>query len=180
MTKRVLLGILMAAILAPVALADAAKTSSYPVVVGQAGVTDGDTIRMAKATVTAEDKTVEMTSVRIRFHGIDAPEKAQTCADAKGKEWSCGREALKAVTAIVRAKDVTCYVHDIDRYKRLVAVCSVEGVPDINAEMVRRGLAVAYREYSADYVDEEQAARTTRIGMWAGEFDMPWDWRKTH
>lgn len=31
-----------------------------------------------------------------------------------------------------------------------------------------------------DYVDEEEAARAARVGMWAGEFDMPWDWRKAH
>lgn len=96
---------------------------------------------------------------------------------------------------MVRDKEVTCYVHDIDRYKRLVAVCSVPGVSDINAELVKNGFAVAYRNYSTDYVDEEEAARGVRAGLWAGEFEtplplasrkpsthvewrfeMPWDW----
>jgi endonuclease YncB( thermonuclease family) len=160
------------------AAAETARVETYPVVVGQAGVTDGDTIRMAKATVTADGKTVEMTGVRIRFHGIDAPEKTQTCKDAKGKDWFCGRDASKAMAELVRGKVVTCRVHDIDRFKRLVSVCSVPGVPDINAELVKRGLAVAYREYSMDYVDEEDAARLARAGMWAGTFDWPWDVRK--
>lgn len=178
-----LLGILaVAAIVAPLfgAAAESTPVSAYPVVVGQAGVTDGDTIRMGKASVTAEGKTVEMSGVRIRLHGIDAPEKRQTCKDAKGKEWFCGHDALMAMTAMVRAKEVTCYVHDIDRYKRLVAVCSVAGIADINAELVKRGLAVAYREYSKDYVDEEDTARAAHVGLWAGKFDMPWDWRKAN
>jgi hypothetical protein len=36
---------------------------------------------------------------------------------------------------MARDKEVTRYAHDIDRYKRLVAVCSVTGVSDINAEL---------------------------------------------
>jgi endonuclease YncB( thermonuclease family) len=95
------------------------------VVVGQAGVTDGDTIRMGVATATAEGTTRKVSGVRIRFHGIDAPEKRQTCLDAKRKEWFCGHDATSAMAAMVRGKEVTCYVHDIDRYYRLVSVCSV-------------------------------------------------------
>jgi len=174
-----LLGILtVAAVIAPLYGAAAETAPSYPVLVGRAGVTDGDTIRMAKATITAEGQTRQLTGVRIRLHGIDAPEKRQTCKDAKNKDWVCGHDALMAMTAYVRAKQVTCYVHDIDRYQRLVSVCSVEGIADINAEMVKRGLAVAYREYSMDYVDEEETAREAHFGMWSGSFDMPWDWRK--
>lgn len=183
MNKHFLLGVLMiAAMVAPAhpAAADAAKAPNYPVIVGQAGVTDGDTIRMGKATVTADGQTREMTAVRIRFHGIDAPEKGQTCLDAMGKEWLCGHDAMAAMAAMIRGKQVTCYVHDIDRYQRLVSVCSVPDIPDINSELVKRGLAFAYRKYSTDYIDEEDDARAARAGLWSGEFDMPWDWRRTH
>lgn len=173
------LGALAASNAAP-ATADMAKVSLYPTVVGQVGITDGDTIRMARATVTAGGQTRQMSNVRIRFFGIDAPEKAQSCLDAKGKSYFCGHDAALAMESMVRSKDVTCEVHDVDRYKRLVAVCSVAGVPDINAELVKRGMAVAYREFSMDYVDEEEAARAAHAGLWAGKFDMPWDWRKAH
>ena len=44
--------------------------------------------------------------------------------------------------------------------------------------MVRRGLAIAYRKYSLDYVDEENVAKRYAMGLWGGEFVMPWDWRK--
>lgn len=68
----------------------------------------------------------------------------------------------------------TCRVRDVDRFKRLVSVCSIPGISDTNAELVKRGLAVAYREYSMDYVDGEDVARAARTGMWAGKFDWPW------
>jgi hypothetical protein len=47
----------------------------------------------------------------------------------------------------------------------------------LNAWLVRQGHAVAYREYSKDYIAEEAAAQTARRGIWAGTFQMPWDWR---
>src|SRR5262245_5537450 len=100
------------------------SSSSSPIVVGQAGVTDGDTIRMGRAVVIADGKTRELAGVRIRFFGIDAPEKRQTCLDAKGSQWPCGDSATRALAGLVRGKEVTCQVQDIDRYKRLVAVCS--------------------------------------------------------
>jgi endonuclease YncB( thermonuclease family) len=182
MNKHFLLGLLIAAAMnsSLSAAADVTKLRSYPVVVGQAGVTDGDTIRMGKATITAEGRTIEKTGVRIRFFGIDAPEKRQVCLDAKGKQYFCGQNATQAVAEIAHNKEMTCYVLDIDRYERLVAVCSVPGIPDMNAELVKRGLAVAYREYSVDYVDEEEIARAARVGLWAGKFEMPWEWRKAH
>ena len=42
-------------------------------------------------------------------------------------------------------------------------------VPDINADLVKRGLAVAYRQYSMDYVDEEDAARMAGAGPLVGQ-----------
>ena len=65
----------------------------------------------------------------------------------------------------------------IDRYKRRISVCYA-GLYDINAEMVKRGWAVAYIRYSKDYIDEEKFAKSNKIGMWQGKFINPWDWRK--
>lgn len=41
--------------------------------------------------------------------------------------------------------------------------------------MVRQGWAVAHREYSADYVEDELFARDNSPGMWAKEFVIPKD-----
>jgi endonuclease YncB( thermonuclease family) len=54
--------------------------------------------------------------------------------------------------------------HDIDRYGRIVAVCRA-GAEDLNAWLVSQGLALAYRQYSTVYVDEEAAAGAARLGI---------------
>ena len=49
---------------------------------------------------------------------------------------------------------------------------------DLNAWMVSRGLAAAYRRYSRDYVDEERLAKKSKAGIWGTEFILPWKWRR--
>ncbi len=44
---------------------------------------------------------------------------------------------------------------------------------DIGSWMVQQGLALAYRRYSFDYVDEEADAQAARHGIWASEFVKP-------
>ena len=44
--------------------------------------------------------------------------------------------------------------------------------------MVGEGWAVAYRQFSMEYVRDEGEAREARKGLWRGEFVMPWDWRR--
>jgi hypothetical protein len=58
----------------------------------------------------------------------------------------------------------------------MLAICSANG-ENLNAWMVREGLALAYVQYSREYVSEEAAAREQRKGIWAGAFVAPWDWR---
>ena len=74
---------------------------------------------------------------------------------------------------------MTCQQKDIDRYKRIVAVCYMaEGQIDIIGLMVEQGWALAYRKYSEDYVEQEAKAKALRSGVWAGEFMKPWEWRR--
>jgi endonuclease YncB( thermonuclease family) len=53
------------------------------VLMGRASVVDGDTL--------------EIRGVRVRLWGIDAVESSQTCLDAGGKPWPCGRRAAFAL-----------------------------------------------------------------------------------
>ena len=134
-------------------------------VTGKPTVTDGDTLRFGET--------------KVRFHGIDAPEKRQKCRDARGAVYHCGIRATDAMAALAHGKEIVCRRTDTDRYKRMVARCStVDGGLDLGAAMVAQGWAVAYRKYSKDHVAIEVIARETRAGMWAGTFDMPWDWRR--
>ena len=44
------------------------------------------------------------------------------------------------------------------------------------AWMVSEGWALAYREYGSDYAPHEESAKRARLGLWAGEFELPWEW----
>jgi endonuclease YncB( thermonuclease family) len=144
--------------------AQRATQPSFTALKGRPRIIDGDTIELA--------------GKRIRLHGIDAPEAKQTCTK-EGKEWLCGQEATWELARLIEEHWVTCQQKDIDRYKRIVAVCYMaEGQIDINGLMVEQGWALAYRKYSEDYVGQEEAARVSQAGIWGGEFMEPWEWRK--
>jgi endonuclease YncB( thermonuclease family) len=68
---------------------------------------------------------------------------------------------------------------DVDRYGRLIMRCLAGGT-DIAEHLVENGLALAYRRYSTDYVAAETIARDRGLGVWAGTFEAPWDWRRRH
>ncbi|OYD82526.1 thermonuclease family protein [Azospirillum brasilense] len=120
--------------------------------------------------------TLEIHGTRIRLHGIDAPESAQLCQDAAGKDWRCGQKAALALSDRIGRRPVTCEQKDKDRYGRVVAACFVNG-ENLNAWMAANGWAMAYRQYSKDYVGAEATARAARAGIWAGTFQPPWEWR---
>lgn len=115
--------------------------------------------------------------VRIRLHGIDAPERNQTCG-TESERWDCGRQSARALEEMIDRAPVTCHERDVDRYSRIVAICSVGGGVLVNSQMVGEGWAVAYRRYSMDYVIKEQQARESGRGMWSGEFVTPEEWRR--
>ena len=131
-------------------------------IVGVASVIDGDTI--------------EIHGIRIRLHGIDAPESRQLCTRPTGERWRCGQQASLALSDQIGRSTVSCDPRDTDRYGRTVAVCRTRGV-DLNGWLVTQGWAVAYRRYSLDYVRAEDQARAASRGVWSGQFDMPWEWR---
>ena len=131
-------------------------------VAGVASVIDGDTL--------------EIQGQRIRLHGIDAPESRQLCR-LDGKSWQCGEVAANALADKIARRSVTCEDLGRDRYKRIIARCTVAG-EDLGEWMVAQGWAVAYRRYSLDYVDEEADAQAARRGIWGSEFVKPWGWRR--
>ena len=132
-------------------------------IIGAARIVDGDTIWIDK--------------IKIRLHGIDAPEGNQECRREDGSEYRCGEASTDALRVLVGVGAVHCEGSAYDRYKRLIAVC-FSGSINLNAEMVRQGWALAYRRYSKDYVVAEVEAREAKRGIWAGEFEPPWEWRR--
>jgi endonuclease YncB( thermonuclease family) len=135
--------------------------SAAEAIVGRASVIDGDTL--------------EIHGARIRLYGIDAPERGQSCT-VQGKSSRCGQLAALALSDKIGTRPIACDPRDRDRYNRIVAVCRSDG-EDINAWMVAQGWALAYRQYSTDYVKHEQRASASKLGIWQGEFVAPWEWR---
>jgi len=152
--------LILAVLLAPLTLGWV--TANADGITGVASVIDGDTL--------------DIHSQRIRLHGIDAPESGQFC-EKDGKQYRCGQRAALALADKIGRATVRCEQRDIDRYKRIVAVCNL-GNLDLNAWMVRQGWAIAYRQYSRDYVDHESAAQAEKTGIWAGRFINPSRWRR--
>ena len=145
-------------------------------VVGSVGMSFAQDVLTGPARVIDGD-TIEIRGQRIRLHGIDAPESAQTCTDAAGRTYGCGRVATSALASMAGRSSVACRVLDVDRYGRLIGVC-YRSETDLNAWMVRDGYAMAYRHYASDYVAHEDAARARGAGIWQGRFEAPWDWRR--
>ena len=135
---------------------------SAPAIQGTASVIDGDNI--------------EIHGERIRLDAIDAPESSQLCLDTAGKRYRCGQKSAFALADMIGRSVVSCEPKGRDRYKRVIAVC-FKAETNLNAWMVVQGWAVAFRKYGNDYIREEDEARLAGRGIWAGLFDMPWDWR---
>ena len=149
------------------------KSEEVKIISGIAKVTDGDTIRI-------EGK-------KIRFFGIDAPEKKQQCKKpwltisfiSFSKDYPCGQISTDKLKKKINNKLLICKWSNKDRYKRYIAECFLDKT-NVNAWMVRNGYAVAYRKYSKKFVSQEIFAKKEKLGLWSGTFMMPWDYRKNN
>jgi endonuclease YncB( thermonuclease family) len=129
---------------------------------------DGDTIKAGDGS-------------EYRLFGMDAPELRQTCTEANGKAWMCGRAAKAKLTTLIKGGNVTCEARATDRYGRTVAVCSAEGVPDLGEAMVRDGYAVDLGGPAGNpYANAETEAKDAKRGIWRGTFERPSDWRQAN
>lgn len=124
------------------------------------GVSDGDTITMLK----------EREQVKVRLVEIDAPEKRQ----------AFGNRSKQALSQLVHGKQVEIKKYGTDRYGRTLGRVYQSGL-DVNAEMVRLGMAWVYVKYAKDkgLYQIEAEAREQRRGLWADKEPVaPWEWRR--
>lgn len=118
-------------------------------------IVDGDTVLVLNA-------KHEMT--RICLASIDAPEPKQPFSDA----------ARSACGELCPGKN--CEIHETgkDRFGRVLAFVVVDGV-NVNAELIRRGLAWHYRQFSKDSELQqlEDSARESKAGLWSESSPAP-------
>ena len=142
------------------------RDRKLPVVIsGHASVNDGDSLSIA--------------GTRIRLEGIDAPEWDQSCTDAKGAEWPCGKRAARELGTLINGAVLSCRTTEFDQYDRVLAVCSLPDGLNVNAWLVRQGWAVAFGR-SRLHATAEAQARAARRGVWQGTFTRPSLWREQH
>lgn len=131
---------------------------------------------LAGRAVAVDGDTLDVQGQRVRLEGIDAPEMGQTCGRRLVGQWKCGRAAQEALDELVAGRRVDCEQKGQDKYGRSLGICFVDG-RDINAELVRRGLAWAFVQYSQTYVTQEAEARKEKAGIWQGAAETPWSFR---
>ena len=126
-------------------------------------VIDGDTIHIGK--------------LKYRFFGIDAPEIKQIC-EKDNIKIQCGVIAKSVLQNKIADKIPECVVKDKDRYQRLVAECFI-GKESLSRFMVREGYAVAYSQYSKNFIEDEKYAKENKLGIWSMNFQIPSEYRKS-
>lgn len=125
-------------------------------------VRDGDTLDL----LTADGR-----QVRVRLHGIDAPEFGQRFH----------REATAFVRDRIGGRRVRVERVDVDQFDRLIGQVWLAD-QRFNAEIVRAGWAWRYRQYAPDDAElaaAEAQAREAKRGLWADPQPLPpWVWRR--
>ena len=119
--------------------------------------------------------TLKINNIIYRIYGIDAPEKNQTCS-TRNYNWACGLVATNELIKLVAGEEIICKKISKDRYNRIIAKCFVNRI-DIGKTMVNSGWALAYRQYSLDYINQEERAKSMKLGIWSSKFIAPWKWR---
>lgn len=137
-------------------------TEAFPFTGEVVGVLDGGTIEVVR-----KGKTE-----RIRFHGIDCPEKSQ----------SYGDDAKQATSTLVFAMKVTIEPHGKDKQRRIMADVLLADGTNVNHELVKEGWCWWYRKVAPDNAELEQLeleAREAKKGLWADSEPIPpWEYRK--
>lgn len=130
---------------------------------GPVRVVDGDTLWVGET--------------KVRLHGIDTPERWQTCRTDEGADYGCGERATFELMRLIGDHPVRCDDLGPGGYDRVAGRCFAGG-QDLQRAMVAGGFALAYAEYSTAYVAEERAARVAKTGFWAMEMQDPAEARR--
>lgn len=139
--------LILALMVSGFALPSFARETGSSTVMGTASVIDGDTI--------------EIHGKRIRLSGFDTPERGAMCGKV-----NVYQKAALALSDFIGNRTVVCEIIGEDRYNRGIGRCQAGG--DGLAEfMVANGWGRDWPKYSrGEYADEEQAARTSGVGIW--------------
>ena len=127
-------------------------------------VTDGDTITV--------EPLAGGQSVKIRLHGIDAPERKQPA----------GESARGFVFDVALYQVVEVEEKDRDRYGRVVAVIRLPSSESLQELLLKSGFAWVWPQYCRNCQNWEKLqteAQKNGCGLWANPDPIPpWEWRR--
>lgn len=127
----------------------------------------------AAAQTAIDGDTIEYKGMVLRLWGIDAPEKAQTCADG----WAAGKVAADYLAQLMQGKTVTCEIKTVPGNDKVhYGLCKANG-QDLSAAMASAGLAWSLPELTADYTVQDSNAQYMLRGANAHPCNKAWDWR---
>lgn len=127
------------------------------------GISDGDTLTLL---------TQNKQRVKIRLHGIDAPEL--------GQAW--GQRAKQALSSLTFRQAVSVQETDQDQYGRIVGIVYRNQL-SINETLIASGHAWVYRKYNKNkrWNTLETEAQKKRLGLWKlhpNQRIPPWNYRR--
>ena len=125
-------------------------------------IEDGDTITIL----------VDSRPVRVRFFGVDAPERGQDYY----------RTSRKRVSVLCYRTDVKVQPKGKDVYGRILGIVFLADGRNLNQLLVEEGLAWWFRKYAPrdkTLKSLEEAARKAKRGLWSMEDPIPpWEYRR--
>lgn len=126
-------------------------------------VIDGDTIEVLK----------NGKAIRVRFNGIDCPEKTQ----------AFGTRAKQFTSDQIFDQTVTVKEKELDRYGRTIADVYLKDGTWFNKTLIENGYAWHYKFFSSnqELAAAEIKARSGKVGLWSDpEPVAPWEYRRNN
>ncbi len=123
-------------------------------------ISDGDTFHMLLS-----DKT----TIKIRLHGIDCPERSQPFY----------QQARNYLSDLIYNKNIQIIVPYKDQYKRHVAFAFFNGI-SVNEKMLENGFAWHFKRHDKqiEWENLEKKARKEKKGIWSDPNPVaPWKYR---
>ena len=142
-----------------------------------------------------DGETLFLRGVEVKLFGMDAMEPDQTCQDADGLDYPCGRRATQALQILLRSGPVVCFPMYAVNAQRVLAVCELAGDSPMTPEspgdfmtdhrpnnlsrlMVAQGHALAVGMGARFFSADQDSAQRKGLGIWQGPFQPPSAWRQ--
>lgn len=129
----------------------------------------------------SDGDTIILNGEKIRFSGIDTPELKQTCIKNEGEIYwlvYCGKFVREILIKKIGSNRINCEKESKkDFFGRTLGECFIND-ESLSKFLVRNGYAFAFIKYSKKYIEDEKYAKNNNLGLWAMEFEYPWEFRK--